>query len=159
MVDLYDLVKRYYYDPYTKGSNSIKYVLPAILNSSQFLKDKYSKPIYGAEGGIKSLNFKDWTWIQFDGEKVRDPYTLLPRLFQDISEKDLKLLLSEEYEIKNGGAALTAYGKLQFTEMTDYERKELEGALLKYCELDTLAMVMIYEGWRELIAEKFKEVA
>jgi hypothetical protein len=31
--------------------------------------------------------------------------------------------------------------------MSDYERGELEAALLKYCELDTLAMVMIYEAW------------
>ena len=57
MIDLWVLVKRYYYDPYTNGSNSIKKVLPAILNSSKFLKEKYSKPIYGAQGGIPSHNF------------------------------------------------------------------------------------------------------
>ena len=28
---------------------------------------------------------------------------------------------------------------------------EIAKALLRYCELDTLAMVMIYEGWREMI--------
>ncbi len=33
--------------------------------------------------------------------------------------------------------------------MTDREREELSGALLKYCELDTLAMVMIYEHFVE----------
>jgi hypothetical protein len=33
--------------------------------------------------------------------------------------------------------------------MSDYERSEIEAALLKYCELDTFAMVMIYEAWRE----------
>src|SRR5690606_26730295 len=55
MVDLLELVKAYYYDPYMKGSNSIKVVLPAILNSSDYLKEKYSKPIYGAENGIRSL--------------------------------------------------------------------------------------------------------
>ncbi|HPY57251.1 MAG TPA: DUF2779 domain-containing protein, partial [Sedimentibacter sp.] len=44
MVDMCELVKRYYYDPAMKGSNSIKAVLPAILNSSAFLRDKYSKP-------------------------------------------------------------------------------------------------------------------
>lgn len=30
--------------------------------------------------------------------------------------------------------------------MTDYKRSELENALLKYCELGTLAMVMLVEG-------------
>jgi hypothetical protein len=24
-------------------------------------------------------------------------------------------------------------------------------ALLRYCELDTMAMVMLYEGWREMV--------
>jgi len=58
MVDLCKVVKDYYYNPRTKGANSIKAVLPAILNSSKYLQDKYSKPIYGTDE-IKSLNFKD----------------------------------------------------------------------------------------------------
>jgi len=52
-------------------------------------------------------------------------------------------------QLSNGGAALTAYAKLQFTEMSDYEREALTQGLLKYCEPDTLAMVIIYEAWRE----------
>ena len=40
-----------------------------------------------------------------------------------------------------------AYAKMQFEHMSDYERSELQAGLLKYCELDTLAMVMIYEAW------------
>ena len=39
MVDMLEIVKHYYYDPATNGSNSIKQVLPAMLNSSIFLKD------------------------------------------------------------------------------------------------------------------------
>jgi hypothetical protein len=100
---------------------------------------------------MPSLNFKDWKWITFDGTgKVVDPYKLLPRMFRDLSDEENELL-SEDDEIKNGGAALTAYAKMQFEDMSDYERKEIHDALLKYCELDTLAMVMIYEGWSELI--------
>ena len=53
--------------------------------------------------------------------------------------------------MRDGGAAMTAYAKLQYEEMSDYEREEIRSALLRYCELDTLAMVMIYEGWREMI--------
>lgn len=58
MIDMLELVKRYYYDPAMGGSNSIKAVLPAILNRSSFLQDKYSKPIYGASDGIPSKNLK-----------------------------------------------------------------------------------------------------
>jgi hypothetical protein len=40
---------------------------------------------------------------------------------------------------------MTAYARMQFTEMSDAESHEIQKALLKYCELDTLAMVMIWE--------------
>ena len=150
MIDLWELVKRFYYDPATNGSNSIKYVLPAILNSSEYLQEKYSKPIYGAADGIKSHNYKDWQWIKMENGLASDPYKLLPKMFQDITQKDMRLLSSDD-ELREGGAALTAYARMQFAEMSDYERKEIRKALLKYCELDTMAMVMIYEGWREML--------
>ena len=148
MVDLWELVKRYYYDPHTNGSTSIKAILPAIINSSTFIKEKYTLPIYGAMGGIISRNFKDHIWVKEEEGELLDPYKQLPTLFQDISAHDAQLLF-DDTELSNGGAALTAYAKLQFTEMSDYEREALSQGLLKYCELDTLAMVMIYEAWRE----------
>jgi hypothetical protein len=49
----------------------------------------------------------------------------------------------------DGGAALTAYNYLQFSEVPDEQRQSIAAALLRYCELDTLAMVMLVEGWRE----------
>lgn len=145
MIDLLELVKKYYYHPEMKGSNSIKQVLPALLNSSKFVQEKYSKPIYGTETGIPSHNFSNWQWVQYDNNgKVIDPYKLLPKLFEDESSDDL---ISNLDELKDGGAALTAYAKLQYEQMTDHERQAIEHALLKYCELDTLAMVMLVEGW------------
>ena len=158
MVDMLVLVKNFFYDPYTKGSNSIKKVLPAVLNSSTFLQEKYSQPIYGSSEGIKSLNFNDenWKWIEWQEGSIIDPYKRLPKLFQDVSDENGDLL-SEGDELLDGGAAMTAYGRLQFSEITEYEKQALESALLKYCELDTLAMVMIYEAWREMLNIKLKE--
>ena len=150
MIDMLEIVKRYYYDPATKGSNSIKHVLPALLNKSKILQEKYSKPIYGAPNGIKSLNFKDWQWVQFDSDNVVDPYKLLPKMFQDVTDKDW-YRLSDEDELSSGGAALTAYAKLQFEIMSEYERRGIRKGLLKYCELDTMAMVMLYEGLKGLL--------
>lgn len=149
MVDMLSLVKRYYYDPLMGGSNSIKVVLPAILNSSGYLRNKYSNSIYGSDGGIKSHNFRNWTWVRTDDAgRVMDPYKLLPKMFDDITDEDFEKI-SDDTVISDGGAAMTAYAKMQFEDMTDYERNEIRDALLKYCELDTLAMVMIYEGWKE----------
>ena len=148
MVDMLEVVKDYYYNPMTGGSNSIKQVLPATLNSSDYLKEKYSKPIYGTDE-ISSNNFNDWTWIKFEDDGlVKDPYKLLPLMFQDADKCD-QLISGDNNELKDGGAAMTAYARMQFEQMSDYEYNELETSLLKYCELDTLAMVMVYEAWRE----------
>ena len=57
---------------------------------------------------------------------------------------------SDIEDINDGGAALTAYGLTQYTDMSDKERNELKNALLRYCELDTLAMVMVFEHLKEI---------
>lgn len=148
MVDLAELVLKYYYHPLMKGSYSIKVVLPSVLNSSEYIKSRYSKAIYGTEE-MKSLNLKDKVWIKYDedGTTVLNPYKLLDPVssYLNMTEEDMEKMetLGEEETIANGGAALAAYSKLQFTDekMTD----ALEKALLCYCELDTLAMVFIWE--------------
>jgi len=150
MVDLLELVKKYYYDPRMKGSNSIKKVLPAVLNQSDFLKEKYGHPIYGSEDGIKSLNYDHQTWIKYHKGEVMDPYKLLPPMFQDSSDHDQEMLIGDNV-IADGGAALVAYARLQFEDIPTDERQEIRKALLKYCELDTLAMVMIVEGWGDWV--------
>ncbi len=150
MVDLWDVEKRYYYNPLTKGSNSIKEVLPASLNSSKYLQEKYSRPLN--QINVSSKNFpENHVWLEIENDIVKSPYKMLPSLFDGWSEEEIENTLSEIEDIANGGAALTAYGKLQYTDMDQSEIDELTSALLKYCELDTLAMVMIYEHFKELI--------
>jgi len=148
MVDLHQMVLRYYYDPETKGSNSIKAILPSVLNRSGYLQNKYSKSVYQT-GEVTSLNFpKEQIWVTKVDDRVSDPYKSLSPIFENVSMEQIDLI-SDDNEINEGGAALTAYGKLQFTEMSDIEREKLNESLLRYCELDTLAMVMIFEAWRE----------
>ncbi len=149
MVDLWDVEKKYYYNPLTKGSNSLKKVLPASLQKSKHLKSKYSRPI--GEINITSKNFSsEKIWLEIKEGLIINPYDQLPPVFDNWSEEDIENTLSDIENIANGGAALTAYSKLQYTDMTDFERKELEKSLLKYCELDTLAMVMLYEHFVEI---------
>ncbi len=156
MVDLCRLAERAFFHPSTNGSCSIKKVLPAVLQSSEYLKRRYSHPIYGAPGGIQSLNFVEhpqiW-WRESEG-KVDDPYALLPQVFADLPpEFRTTLAYAEATEIAQGGAATMAYARLQFEDLQPTVRKSIEAALLRYCELDTLAMVMVYEAWREWINE------
>jgi hypothetical protein len=84
--------------------------------------------------------------------KVVAPYKKLPKMFQDISDSDFELFTEDE-NLADGGAALTAYARMQFSEMGTTEREELSKTLLRYCELDTMAMVMIFEAWREMVKE------
>jgi hypothetical protein len=152
MIDLWKVVKGYYYDPYTKGSNSIKDVLPAVLNSSIFLQNKYQKEL--KDINLTSKNFVgNQIFLKFKDEKLINPYKLLPPLFDNWTQDEIDNVISGLEGISDGGAALTAYGKLQFEEISERERGEIERALLKYCELDTLAMVMIYESWKDMINE------
>lgn len=155
MVDLCRIVKQYYYHPDMKGSNSIKVVLPAILNSSKAIQEKYSQPIYGTV--IKSENFTDSpkAWISFapDG-KVENPYKHLDTIasFLEVTPEELERFdtaheIANE-SIANGGAALAAYTKLQFSDAEC--TKALKEALLRYCELDTMSMVFIWEYFHEM---------
>ncbi|MDR3669178.1 MAG: DUF2779 domain-containing protein [Ignavibacteriaceae bacterium] len=151
MVDMFELVKRFYYHISMKGSNSIKDVLPAILNTSIFLQNKYSKPIYGKD--IISKNYTDQIWVTFDEKgKVENPYKKLPPIFQGIDGASLDgIFEDDEMGISEGGAAMAAYAKLQFTQINPTEKMAIENALLRYCELDTFAMVMIYEAWKNWV--------
>jgi hypothetical protein len=148
MVDLCQVYKDYYFDPYTKGSNSIKAVLPAMLKRSAYLQEKYAKPL--SKINLTSKNFsRDHIWLQIKDGKVQDPYKMLPAVFNEWTNEDLEKLSNFE-DLNNGGTALTAYAFMQYTDMSDKERNVLSKALKKYCELDTLAMVMIWEEFNEL---------
>jgi len=141
MVDMLQLVRKYYYHPDMGGSNSIKKVLPAVMNGEGIQK-KYSRPLsFGT-------NLKGSVLYELDGDtgKPKNPYSLLPSQYGDLDLSQDELIF-EDAEIQEGGSALIAYAKMQFTDMSDDEREALLKALLQYCELDTLAMVMIYEHW------------
>ena len=161
MIDLWAIVKKYYMHKDMKGSNSIKQVLPAILKSSAFLQNKYGNEnrIYGSKV-MPSLNInpadaKDWIVRNADGD-IENPYKHLDAIstFIGVTPEELADFDGSEEDsgsdqIANGGAALAAYTKLQFTEGP--MSSALKDALLRYCELDTLSMVFIWEYFYDMI--------
>ena len=147
MVDMLKLVKEYYYHPKMEGSNSIKSVLPAIFYSSVFIKDRYSSPV-GFGNNLKD----EVLWKYNKKEKTPfDPYKILPDTYRTLDASKHNLLFKDA-KVQDGGAALAAFGKMQFMEMSVEEKSALVSALLQYCELDTLAMVMLYQHWISLKA-------
>jgi hypothetical protein len=156
MVDLCDLAKDAYFHVATKGSVSIKKVLPAMLASNAWLRQHYAQPIYGAEGGMPSLNYKNFTWLPTDenGQSIDDPYEILRDLGAEMLGESLPAGQDpDDLVIAEGGAAATAYSRLQFEYLQDAQRSQIKQALLRYCELDTLAMVMVVQGWQREVGQ------
>ena len=158
MVDLCALAEKAFFHPDTKGSNSIKKVLPAILKISDVLRNTYSQPVYGAPGGIKSLNFageEGFVWLDVkEGGEVADPYARLKQMAEDSRPKVGDAAENKASIIAEGGAAATAYARLQFEDMDGDVRKLIKSSLFRYCELDTLAMVMVAQAWRDFVANQ-----
>lgn len=116
------------------------------MHSSVALKEIYGTAWYGPEVSLNHISPVAW-WQFKDGEVV-DPYKLLPPVFEDIPIAELEALENELPEqLRDGGAAMSAYSRLQFEDMAPEQRAAIRNALLKYCELDTLAMVMALQGW------------
>ena len=83
------------------------------------------------------------TWWASKNGQVSDPYKLLLGAVLD----------DAQMAINQGGAATTAYMLLQFEDMPAANRTEMNAALLRYCELDTLAMVMVLQAWQHWASE------
>jgi hypothetical protein len=156
LADLGRLVARAAFFPSTAGRSSIKCVLPAVLARSQRLRQRYGQPVYGTPE-MRSSNFPSgWVWVREAEGGVRDPYALLDPLLPDAAEwRAVEAAEQEETGLKgfvaNGGAAMVAYGELQSPDLGDVARRGREAQLRRYCELDTLAMVMVYEALADWI--------
>lgn len=163
MVDLCALSKKAYFAEGIKGSSSIKKVLPSLMKRSEVLKELYSGKVYGsAVAGILpapmvSKNFKDFAWWVPEASNPSvpvEPYDLLRRYGTDLLGEEVRAGEDpDELAITEGGAAATAYARLQFEDVDAVTRSKICEALLRYCELDTLAMVMIVQGWRGLLEQ------
>ena len=148
MYDLCALAKKVYFHKDTGGSSSIKKVLPSVLKTSKFLQEKYSQPLLKSNN--ESLNFEQMIWWTLKDHEVINPYQLLPPVFKDIDAESIEILeFDTDLNISEGGSATIAYGRLQFSELNQEVRNSVEHSLLRYCELDTLAMVMIFEAFKK----------
>ncbi|MBN2735655.1 MAG: DUF2779 domain-containing protein [Spirochaetales bacterium] len=152
LVDLHRVARYCYFTPLSKGSLSIKKLLPALLNHSDYLKTKYAAPVYGKNTSFPSLNFGPVSLIRFDEkQRVINPYELLPAVFDDTS---LRPWLPFE-RLNDGGSAMCAYLRLYYRDISASAKENIKSALLKYCELDTLAMVLIWEHFEYLKDSEF----
>lgn len=132
MADLSRLVKNYYYNFNMSNSLSIKDIVQSILTISPYLKQRYSLP-------YDSRNFHKMQWWQWDYERneAKNPYYLLRNMQPGTT-------------VGRGTEAMIVFGNILEGSMRGEQQKEAIEALLQYCELDTLAMVMIYQHLKEI---------
>ena len=148
LIDQQKLVLHYYYSVHMKGSNSIKQVLPAVLTESEYLQQVYSQPYSG-------LSIKDSIFYKADEDgKAINPYKLLAGVGLDDIPDPLDIedagMEDNEGTIADGGTAMMAWARMQFEDIPEAKKAATFKGLLRYCELDTLAMVMIYQHWESM---------
>jgi len=136
LADLSRMVKSYYYNHYMQDSLSIKDVLQSVLTISPHLKELYSRP-------YSSSNFEAMVWWQPAGNsEAQSPYRLMVESEQEVEG------------VRRGTEAMVVYAKLLSEELSESQREAYKKALLRYCEVDTLAMLMIYQHWSSLMEKR-----
>lgn len=124
--DLHKLALEHYFHPEMLGRTSIKVVLPAVWRNDAGLR--------------RHLWFSGYLKLNANGQPL-DPYKTLDPL--PLGDED-----DDEEAIIDGTGAIRVYQDLIFRQEADPQfRANREKLLKQYCQLDTLAMVMIWMHW------------
>jgi len=129
MVDMCELAKAGYFHPKIKGILSLKYVLPAVWESDQAL---HTNPAFTKY------------YRQSPEGAVANPYDTLPALpFGNPDEEETEQVVTE------GAGAMRAYQEMLYgvSRHNEVLKEQWRRLLLQYCELDTVAMVMVWTHW------------
>lgn len=124
MVDMNKLTLNHYFHPLMKGKTSIKNVLDAVWTTNPRLRKRFPE------------------YVREESGKLLSPHKSLPSL----------VINGRDAFVNEGTGAITAYQSMLYgPQDTAATREQWKQLLLKYCKLDTLAMVMIYWHWNELL--------
>jgi len=133
IVDLNKVALKYYFHPLMGARTSVKVTLPAVLSSAKSEK-------------ITALLKADKLFKVDEQGGLQDPYSLLPPIE----------IYGEAESVHNGSGAMRAYQEMLYGDVSKDEaaKRKYEKALLQYCKTDTLGMVLIWEHWQYLHAER-----
>jgi hypothetical protein len=129
LIDMNAFTLKHFFHPYMKGKTSIKKTLPAVWNHNEYLhKIDYFKKYLKEENG-----------------QILSPYeTLKGQIVEEYIDAE------NEETVKEGSGAMRAYQEMLFGKgKTDRnKRNQLKQELLNYCQLDTMAMIIIWHHWK-----------
>ena len=130
---MYQLTLKHYFHPFMQSKTALKTVLPSVLRANNSKRNT-----------TWLSHFSDsYSLLEYDQQgNIMDPYQLLPPLNNESNAS-----------LNEGTLAMDAYDELLFRIHPEEEVKKLkyQKALLDYCKLDTLAMVIIWEHWKSSI--------
>jgi len=132
-VDLGRLVQEYYYNVRMSGGLSLKEVLPAVLQASPYLSEYCRETLPLAGHG---LNLSD----PVTGE-LANPYDLI---------------LNEECVVEDGSSAMYGWLSARGGLVDEKERGQIYADLVRYCSVDSIAMVLIWLHWLDRIRQSGK---
>lgn len=131
MKDLMVIAQKYFYHPSMGSSNSIKQVMPAILQSDPYFREKYGDDM-DPYHNLPSLEV-------FAAEVNKDEFPA------DFDDSDV---WNADKQINKGGISKLDYVLLQAGRFNKLHTEAIRRASLEYCKLDTLSMVRIWEYFR-----------
>jgi hypothetical protein len=122
------LTLNHYFHPVMKGRTSIKKVLDAVWQANPSLRGRFPEYVKEEDGELLS------------------PHRSLPPL----------TIAGRDVVVNEGTGAITAYQSTLYGQqkLDANIRDQWKSLLLQYCELDTLAMVMIYWHWTQKLQTK-----
>ena len=131
MLDLKEIAQKYFYHPSMGSSNSIKQVMPAILQSDPYFREKYGDDMEPYHN-LPSLE-------EFAAGVNKDEFPA------DFDDSDV---WNADKQINKGGISKLDYVLLQAGRFNKLHTEAIRRASLEYCKLDTLSMVRIWEYFR-----------
>lgn len=126
-MDQHRLCEQHYFHPEMKGRTSIKWVLDAIWQNDATVREQFV------------------AWMGADAFAVPEgsgPYEAMPAV----------TVADTELNVADGTGAMRAYQAMLYGDPDDRVAHGAAWAelLRRYCKLDTLAMVLIWEHWRRV---------
>lgn len=124
LVDMNQLTLKHYFHPRMRGSTSLKIVAEAVWGSNPTIRARLPR------------------YLSADGDHATSPYRALPPI--PIGDRMVS--------VAEGTGAIMAYYTMmeRAAAKATPEAEHWRQLLLQYCQLDTLAMVMVWWHWREL---------
>lgn len=127
-LDMNRLVRDFYYNSYMVNGLGLKQVLYSILQSSRYLRDLYRSPIEVDGMNIDIIHEND--------RGLSDPYSLIQKNGEAIAD---------------GSSAMHGWLHTKTPFCNSKKRAEIQQSLIRYCALDSLALVMIFQEWIQLM--------